>query len=848
MIPLVLSLRNFMCYRETDPPLDFRGVHLACLAGANGHGKSTLLDAMTWALWGETRAKSVDDVITLGQDNAEVQFEFALAGNHYRVIRKRTRARGTSLELQVKNGDMFASMSEPTVSATQDKIKSLLKMDYDTFINSAYLVQGRADEFTTRTPAQRKRILGEILGLAIYDEYEGRAKEKGKEAEARERQINARLAEIDRELEHEARYAAELAQAQALVEQLAGVAREAELAMRALQERKNVFDLQQKQWEELQSRIARRERESRETAERLARAEQQIAHLESVMARRAEIEVGYAALQAAQVQYAELNARLAQLVRLKEEKNRLAQQIGNARARLETERRLREQRAAELEKRIAEANRLVTALADVQRRLQALEAREAEREAKRQQVQEITNEIASLEASNARLQNEMKALRAKIDTLLAAEARCPLCRQDLNATQRAELVAEMEAEGQAQKDEYLANKARVEELKAATARLQQECREIDRALQVRSGWQREEAALAQAVRDVETARQELQGVREAIAGLEAQLAAAAYATEAQAALQQVEARIGQLGYDEAQHAAVRQQVENGRVFEAEKRELDAAQRLLEREKASYQELERAVRRNVEELAEERARQQTLAESLAGAEDVKRELREALARLEETRTQEQRARTDLGAARQKLEYCKGLRQERERQVAQRQQAAQERAIYAELQLAFSQKGLRAWIIEDIIPELEEEANRLLARMTDNRMHLQINTQRETLKGDTVETLEIKIADELGTRSYEMYSGGEAFRVNFAIRIALSKLLARRAGAQLQTLIIDEGFGTQDAQGRERLVEAINSIKDDFACILVITHIEELQDAFPVRINVVKTAEGSRIEVI
>jgi len=848
MIPLMLSLRNFMCYRETDPPLDLRGIHLACLAGANGHGKSTLLDAMTWALWGKTRAKSLDDIITLGQDDMEVQFEFALAGNHYRVIRKRTRGRSTSLELQIKNGDTFASMSEPTVTATNDKISSILKMDYETFINSAYLVQGRADEFTMRTPAERKRILGEILGLAIYDEYEQRAKDKGREAAAREAQVAARLAEIDRELEHEARYVAELAQAQALVEQLAGATRGAELAARALQERKNIFDLQQKQWDELQSRIARRQREWQETTQRLAKAEQQVAHLESVMARQAEIEAGYAALQAAQTQDAELNARLAQLMRLNEEKNGLAQQIGNARARLETEKRLQERRAAELDKRIADADRLVAALADVQGRLQVLEAREAEREAKRQQIQEMTNEVASLEAANARLQNEMKALRAKIDTLMTAEAKCPLCRQDLSATQQAELVAAMEAEGQQQAEEYRGNKARVEELRAAAARLQQECREIDRALQVRSGWQREEAALAQAIRDVETARQELQAAREAIAGLEAQLTTAAFAVEAQAAMQQVEERIAQLGYDEAQHAAVRRQVENGRAFEAEKRELDAAQRLLEREKASCQELERAVRRSAEELAEERAKQQALADSLAGAEDVRRELREALARLEETRMREQRARTDLGAAKQKLEYCKSLRQERERQVAQRQQAAQERAIYAELQVAFSQKGLRAWIIEDIIPELEEEANRLLARMTDNRMHLQFNTQRETLKGDTVETLEIQIADELGTRSYEMYSGGEAFRVNFAIRIALSKLLARRAGAQLQTLIIDEGFGTQDAQGRERLVEAINSIKDDFACILVITHIEELQDAFPVRINVVKTAEGSRVEVI
>jgi exonuclease SbcC len=80
------------------------------------------------------------------------------------------------------------------------------------------------------------------------------------------------------------------------------------------------------------------------------------------------------------------------------------------------------------------------------------------------------------------------------------------------------------------------------------------------------------------------------------------------------------------------------------------------------------------------------------------------------------------------------------------------------------------------------------------------------------------------------------------------LALSRLLARRAGAQLRTLILDEGFGTQDAQGRERLVQAINIIQDEFDLILVITHIDELKEAFPARIEVTKTPAGSLIELV
>jgi exonuclease SbcC len=186
-------------------------------------------------------------------------------------------------------------------------------------------------------------------------------------------------------------------------------------------------------------------------------------------------------------------------------------------------------------------------------------------------------------------------------------------------------------------------------------------------------------------------------------------------------------------------------------------------------------------------------------------------------------------------------------QREERQTEQVHLAEERVIYDELRVAFGKKGVPAMIIEAAIPEIEGAANALLTRMTGGRMHVRFETQREKVTGGTAETLDIQISDELGTRNYALYSGGEAFRINFAIRIALSQLLARRAGARLRTLVIDEGFGTQDAQGRERLVEAINALQADFDRIIVITHIDELKDAFPTRIQVTKTTLGSQIEV-
>ncbi len=195
----------------------------------------------------------------------------------------------------------------------------------------------------------------------------------------------------------------------------------------------------------------------------------------------------------------------------------------------------------------------------------------------------------------------------------------------------------------------------------------------------------------------------------------------------------------------------------------------------------------------------------------------------------------------------MQHCSELEEKRREKEAQLTEAAKQEGIYRDLAEAFGKRGVQALLIEMALPEIEVEANRLLARMTDNRMHVKIETQRETKKGDLLETLDVNISDEFGTRNYEMFSGGEAFRINFAIRIGLSKLLARRAGAPLPTLIIDEGFGTQDSDGMEKLKEAINSIQDDFERILVITHIDELKDAFPTRIDIVKTAAGSTLQL-
>jgi len=175
--------------------------------------------------------------------------------------------------------------------------------------------------------------------------------------------------------------------------------------------------------------------------------------------------------------------------------------------------------------------------------------------------------------------------------------------------------------------------------------------------------------------------------------------------------------------------------------------------------------------------------------------------------------------------------------------------QKTALYQELAEIFSKKGLQTMIIETILPEIEQEANVILDKITQGRMSVSFITQKEKKTGEgEIETLDIKIADAFGERDYNLFSGGEAFRIDLAIRIALSKVLSKRAGTSLQFLAIDEGFGALDATGKDEVVEAIMALKGDFEKILVVTHIQELKNLFNTRIEVEKDDNGSHIEIV
>ena len=884
MIPLTLSISGFLSYR--DPvELDFTGIDLACVSGANGAGKSSLLDAITWVLFGQARKRD-DALVNSLSSSAQVGLVFSYENNLYRVQRVKPRDKTGTLEFQIwkedderlatdndprttNHGQRKASgrspvaggassgswkpLTESSLRQTEARIQQTLRMDYDTFVNASFFLQGKADQFTQQRPSDRKRILSSILGLEAWEVYRQQASEQRRAVETEIEYLNGQLREISAELEQEKERKQRLhtlegdlhriMQLRQVQEDLLASARQADAALaeqaRLVEALRRQAENARRQFELLQVRL-----ESRQ-AERLEYA--------GITGRAAEIEAAYANWQAHRKEL-EAQEEIAQRFRQHEKRREAPRlEIQSARARLEQELYgLQEQQADSLALKTGIEN-LQPQIENLQSGLAEIAARLEQQKQLEAQLDEARQRQAEARAENPRLKAEMEELKERIDNLNATEgAECPLCGQPLEAAERDALIKRLEQQGKEMGDRYRTNQLLLRQS-------DEQVRGLEDQIQALAQAGVEHSEISQALAQF-TSRAELMEAQwqtwekngaprlEAILG---QLAQETYAPEARGQLAQIDAELREIGYDAGAHDAMRSAEALGRASETEMRQLEKAQAALAPLEREIGELQEQVQNQQTESVRLEDEYEQAAASLAAARAAAPDLYRVESEMFNLKEQENRLHMEVGAARQRVDILDDLRTRRKSLEAQREELAQRVAQYKQLERAFGKDGVPALLIEQALPEIENRANEILDRLSAGSMTVRFVTQaayKDKKRDDFRETLDIQISDSSGIRDYEMFSGGEAFRVNFAIRLALSKVLAQRAGARLQTLVIDEGFGSQDAQGRQRLIETINLVRSDFAKVLVITHIDELKDAFPYRIEVEKTDRGSTVRVV
>ena len=1091
MVPLQLRLKNFLSYR--DVTLDFQGLHVACICGVNGAGKSSLLEAIAWAVWGQSRVVSDDDVIHLGTMETQVRFTFQLEAQSYRIIRSRYRGQASALEFQIQVGDRFRSLTAKGIRATQQVIQDHVKVDYDTFLNSAYLKQGHGDEFMAKRPSERKQLLADLLKLDQYDRLVEGAKE-------RSRQITAELTILDRTLE---RMQQELAQEVRLVNQQAELksslnqlqAQHAEDAetLTQLQAQQQHYHHQRQQLEFQQQQRQHLEQECERLRLEQHQQQQQLQAIQDTLAEEEAIATGYAQFQAWQREDDQLSAQLERYQALYDQCQSLqaqyTAQVNELILQQQQSELQRESIAQQLQALQPILNK-ADSIAHTRTQLQQAHARlkhldqlqltthplyqrqnelklDLERHRLRLQarLEELQFTLVSLDPtpdSSAHLQDEAVAIAQQIDYLnqrrvyqervrdKGVERRhflerlherqrdlerqlaqldgaiahwgewqagheaevmlhgewhigeqvqqststnehnelfslvpflslsnplpsspfsplptCPLCSHTLNhhhwqvvlqcyQTEKEEVLKDLWV----LREQMTASEREIQILRQEYKDVEQELTDYAAVLQHRG---RLDAQMEAQLATVNGTQTQVKSLTQDIETLTQQLAAEQYGADIRAELTELEQQLHALGYDDKDHALVRGQVSQWRWADGKAAELrhaktrqaqllkqqreveEAIARLTETQKTLDQsplsqqlqalqqerdaigyDLARhtAVREQLRhgnawplrhhELVSARQNEPPLQQSLAALETTLSDRLQSLQSLDETiqtltqtlvhseadaatwkqnrqaldaRMQERRSQLDelmaqQGKLQQQQQQLTTLKQDYTQQQIQQQQLQHQLRVHQSLTQAFGKNGIQAFMIENLLPQFEAETNRILGQLSAHQLHVQFVTQRATKTKrkmnrssqrvrtsrstsstqsalalspavsphKLIDTLDILIADTQGTRPYETYSGGEAFRVNFAIRLALARLLAQRSGTSLQLLVIDEGFGTQDQAGCDRLISAINAIAPEFSCILTITHMPHLKEVFDTRIEVTKTAEGSQLTVV
>jgi DNA repair protein SbcC/Rad50 len=807
--PLRLILDGFGTYRH-ETEIDFTEVDFFALVGPTGSGKSTVIDALCFALYGTVprwgNEKEVRNALAPSANACRVSLIFDLAGERYVAIRSLQRdkrgqvstkaARLERLDTRIPPDAPLAELLEASIEPLAEgpdqvkaKAQELLGLSYEHFTQSVLLPQGGFSEFLRATPANRQRLLVELLAFGVYKDVGQRAR------------IRAERADDLRKVAEQAR------------DQLAGATPEAESAAQA--------------------------------------------RLDALTALGGTVEATLAELAGldrqattAQHQASDLRAEVALLsaARVPDGVPDLAEQIAAADS-LVTDCR---KRLTESERVAAEASQLRRGLPDKAMTQQQLGfynlRRELQQDAQRHQAAladaraREDQQAVRLDDADAKLAAAQEAQGAVRRAHVAADLAqhlhpgdtCPVCLRKIEVmrpravpTDLSRAKAAIEAAATAQRQARAAQQDAAKAAAAAAAGLDETQSRLDRAALVMADVPAEDD-LAQRLAAITTADDAVASTHAEAAARRTELAAAEASRQALVTAEQ-EARAGL-------SAARDRLVQLGAPAIGADQDLATAWTLL----VGWADGERDRRaRRLPDLTETAAKlQQQFADGVAalagllaehGIEDA-----DPISRIPSA-VADQRARAEarLGRVREDRKHAARLDQE----ISARQEEAQVASLLGNLLRATS---FERWLCTEALDSLVREASATLMELSGGQYELDRDERNELVV--------IDYEDAGARRPVHTLSGGETFQASLALALALSRqVIGLSAGMrELNSMFLDEGFGTLDGDTLETVASTLERLAaDSDRMVGVITHVTELAERVPVRFVVSRTGTTSTI---
>ena len=564
MIPVKLKIEGFLSYRQ-PVELDFTGFDLACISGPNGAGKSSLLDAITWALFGQARQR--DESVINNHPSvkaATVTLDFDYEGNRYRVQRTNPRGKTTSVEFFIlSQGDgadeRWKPLTERTLRETDQKIQDTLRMDFETFTNASFFLQGKADQFATARPGERKRILSNILGLGVWDTYREAARQRRGLREKEVRELDGRLSEIQGELDEEGERVAHLEELRKrlgdLEKQRMSRANNLENVKRlhtSIEEQRKVVAALRSQLEGTQGHYDR-------ILSTLEQRQEEKLGYDAILAEAEAIRKSYQDWQKMRTDLGameEVAAAYHQHEALRQEPLRIIQ---TEEARLKQEKQGLETQKLALENAILEVENLKAQLKTVEEVVQAAKTQLDRRDTLEEEIRQLQAKHAEAKAENPRLRNEMVELKERIDKLQVAEGvECPLCGQPLSTNERQSLIRSLNEEGKRLGDRFRENKQLLEKFEGKLQQMGAELADLkDADRRLRNATRLSDQIMNQLKLLEEQEKNWQKTGAERLAEIVAILTEGSFTLEARKRLEVIKVEMETLGYDPVSYTHLR---------------------------------------------------------------------------------------------------------------------------------------------------------------------------------------------------------------------------------------------------------------------------------------------------
>ena len=812
MRPIELSLRDFRSY-SGEHKFDFRDRRLIAVVGPTGAGKSTILDAITFALYGSTPRtgmRNFSSLINQRAVEAMVRLRFEAAGGEWEATRSIRRKGGNQYALSRYDANSAEPVEKWVMAGQVDnKVRELLGLDYDAFTRSVLLAQGKFAEFLQATPAKKTIVLRGLLSYDKLDEMQKLAKQRSADAELKIAKLDGQLKIIEEAKNRYAELQDELKSAQSRHQQLQSIRPQFQELNEQIREIQDAMNAARKKRDNIKSLRLPDQTKSEKI---ILDAEQAATKIKEAEARLEEANQKAEAAEQS-LQSPEFQQRLDRFQKASKLFDRLPDLQDAARRadnQLATARQHQEQVAGGLEQ-----SRIDIAKAEEQ----LLQAKEIDQKAKRRL------DLADKDLSNARHQDMAVELRSRLEE----GGDCPVCEQPVHEVPVTVTDSGVDKAEKEYKQAKSAGDKAAENLTEAKVVQQRTAVRVDAADKNLKAAREQAEAVSQAQTESQ------QGLDQCLARLEELLGAG----DPQARLEQEKAAVGAI-QDEANQAGA----ERNRATRALKETRAAgagAQKELVDLWNKLANLAPQLGVEVSGIAQDpQATQQLLTHCQVGRTRItseledqiqakKKNLGKANADLKDLRDKHKVEKTvdaELSAVESRMEVRSEQLDKAEKKAAPEKEVTKQKRTeqakhdnFTKLSKDLTDANFVSFLLDSVQMTLSEIGSEHFQRLSSDRYRFS-----EDGKFDVID---LNYADQ--TRTSDTLSGGETFLASLGLALALAEMVGREGG-RLDAFILDEGFGTLDPEHLDLAMEGVERLvaDSDRRLVMVVSHVAELRE--------------------